>query len=194
MPACRCLDCRIGASWALCSCGESSRLCIESETPYRFHEDDKTSIELLGSYLAIAIQHMQMQERAEAAAAANVAEPAVPKTLTASPLPGRAVREVVFYSADECILVDGEYLIRSLPARIQSCSARTRDAQVRNLNSARQVAAAAGVEGQPRDTAAAAATTARREVPRHPAGAAGAGPLRPRAGSCRVKAENLNTS
>ena len=23
-------------------------LCIESETPYRFHEDDKTSIELLG--------------------------------------------------------------------------------------------------------------------------------------------------
>ena len=24
-------------------------LCIESETPYRFHEEDKTSIELLGS-------------------------------------------------------------------------------------------------------------------------------------------------
>ena len=37
-------------------------LCIESETPYRFHEEDKTSIELLGSYLAIAIQNMQLQE------------------------------------------------------------------------------------------------------------------------------------
>jgi hypothetical protein len=28
------------------------------------------------------------------------------------------VREVAYYSADECILVDGEYLIRSLPAKI----------------------------------------------------------------------------
>ena len=40
-------------------------LCIESETPYRFHEEDKTSIELLGSYLAIAIQNMQLQEADE---------------------------------------------------------------------------------------------------------------------------------
>lgn len=40
-------------------------LCIESETRYRFHEEDKTSIELLGSYLAIAIQNMLLQERAK---------------------------------------------------------------------------------------------------------------------------------
>ncbi len=39
-------------------------LCIESEVPYRFHEEDKASVELLGSYLAIAIQNMQLQERA----------------------------------------------------------------------------------------------------------------------------------
>jgi hypothetical protein len=30
----------------------------------------------------------------------------------------RVRREIVYYAADECILVDGEYLIRSLPARI----------------------------------------------------------------------------
>jgi adenylate cyclase len=36
-------------------------LCLESEVPYRFHEEDKTSIEVLGSYLAIAIQNMQLQ-------------------------------------------------------------------------------------------------------------------------------------
>ena len=36
-------------------------LCIESETPYRFHEEDKTAIELLGSYLAVAIQNMQLR-------------------------------------------------------------------------------------------------------------------------------------
>ncbi len=119
-------------------------VCIESEVPYRFHEDDKTSIELLGSYLAIAIQHMQLHERADAAASATMAEAvqAQPKAAAAvpvpspAPAPGRPVREVVFYSADECILVDGEYLIRSLPARIlwKLLSARTRDGRAEFTN------------------------------------------------------------
>jgi adenylate cyclase len=113
-------------------------LCVESETPYRFHEDDKTSIELLGSYLAIAIQHMQLHERADAGVAAAVAEPPppAPKAVPGPSQPGRTVREVVFYSADECILVDGEYLIRSLPARIlwKLLSARTRDGRAEFTN------------------------------------------------------------
>jgi adenylate cyclase len=94
-------------------------LCIESEVSYRFHEEDKTSIELLGSYLAIAIQNMQLHERA--ADALPETSPAVPVAVTHHPV-GRgsvgARRDVVYYGADECILVDGEYLIRSLPARI----------------------------------------------------------------------------
>jgi adenylate cyclase len=90
-------------------------LCLESEIPYRFHEEDKASIELLGSYVAIAIQNMQLQERA----ADHVAEPPPPPAPPpAPPARGLARRNVVYYSADECILVDGEYLIRSLPARI----------------------------------------------------------------------------
>ncbi|MEO7156296.1 MAG: GAF domain-containing protein, partial [Vicinamibacterales bacterium] len=32
-------------------------LCVESETPYRFHEEDKNTIALLGASLAIAIQN-----------------------------------------------------------------------------------------------------------------------------------------
>jgi hypothetical protein len=96
-------------------------LVLESETLYRFHEEDKASIELLGSYLAIAIQNMQLQERTHDA----LPEPAVPAAAAgaaaapARPSPADAAqREVVYYAADECILVDGEYLIRSLPARI----------------------------------------------------------------------------
>jgi adenylate cyclase len=94
-------------------------LCIESEMRYRFHEEDKTSIELLGSYLAIAIHSMLLQERSESLAdhpgAAAVSAPSpqarrVPAT--------RRVHEVAYHCSDECILVDGEYLIRSLPARI----------------------------------------------------------------------------
>jgi hypothetical protein len=92
-------------------------LCIESEVPYRFHEEDKTSIELLGNYLAIAIQNAQLQERAEAAdesAAALAASQPAPSP----PVPARSRREVTYYAGDELIMVDGEYLIRSLPARI----------------------------------------------------------------------------
>ncbi len=52
-------------------------LCIESETPYRFHEEDKATIELLGSQLAIAIQNMQLRESEEAMTPPK-AEPAPP--------------------------------------------------------------------------------------------------------------------
>ena len=87
-------------------------LCIESEEPYRFHEEDKVSIELLGSYLAIAIQNMQLREPAEPPPAAP-AHAAAPVNQ-----PPSSRREVTYYKSEECILVDGEYLIRSLPARI----------------------------------------------------------------------------
>ena len=100
-------------------------LCLESEVPYRFHEEDKASIELLGNYLAIAIQNMQLQERmadvqsksdSSATAADQRAAPA--SAGVAAGTPRRSRREIVYHSTDECIMVDGEYLIRSLPARI----------------------------------------------------------------------------
>ena len=92
-------------------------LVIESASPYRFHEEDKTTIELLGSYLAIAIQNMQLQESAEAAAdSAHTpeADAATPPRAEAAP----HVVELTFHRSDEVILADGEYLIRGLPAKI----------------------------------------------------------------------------
>ena len=87
-------------------------LCLESEVPYRFHEEDKAAIELLGSYVAIAIQNVQLRERV----VDTTAETPVTRAPRHEPVNGR--REITFYEADECILVDGEYLIRSLPAKI----------------------------------------------------------------------------
>ena len=94
-------------------------LCIESEMPYRFHEEDKSSIELLGSYVAIAIHSMLLTERSESLAEPTPAPPpGVPERFASARPAGRPPREVAYYASDECILVDGEYLIRSLPAKI----------------------------------------------------------------------------
>jgi adenylate cyclase len=91
-------------------------LVLESETPYRFHEEDRATIELLGSYLALAIQNAVLQESAEAPEPrAALPAPSPPSRAAAA---ARRRHEVAFYRADDCVLVDGEYLIRGLPARI----------------------------------------------------------------------------
>jgi len=101
-------------------------LCLESEVPYRFHEEDKASIELLGSYLAIAIQNMQLQAHL-ADSDEETGSPPHP-TAEAPVAAASAPREIVFYDADECIMIDDEYLIRSLPAKILWKLLTTRDA------------------------------------------------------------------
>ena len=95
-------------------------LCIESEAPYRFHEDDRSTVELLGSYLAIAIQNMMLKERADVAESAPPPKSGASSASNPSRISdaGKAKHEVVYYRGDECVMVDGEYLIRSLPANI----------------------------------------------------------------------------
>ncbi|MGD9904605.1 MAG: GAF domain-containing protein [Vicinamibacterales bacterium] len=91
-------------------------LVLESEAPYRFFEEDRATIELLGSYLALAIQNAMLQEASDGAADARLA--ATPPPPPSPVAGGRPRHEVAFYQADDCVLVDGEYLIRGLPARI----------------------------------------------------------------------------
>ena len=105
-------------------------LCIESETPYRFHEEDKNTIEMLGGALAIAIQNMQLIERHDTHdPIAEIPAPPAPARSAAAKSAIGCRRELTMYGDEECILVDGEYLIRSLPARIlwKLLSARCRE-------------------------------------------------------------------
>ena len=105
-------------------------LYIESQESYRFHEEDRAYLEVLGGYVAIAIQNALLQERAaEAEEAPEPAAVASGQSLGAkavaavpsapAPKGGRRSRlEVAYYPADECVLVDREYLVRGLPAKI----------------------------------------------------------------------------
>ncbi len=103
-------------------------LCIESETPYRFHEEDKTSIELLGSYLAVAIQNMQLLQDEDQPEPAPQAGPHVSVVAGSRVTP----RELAFYREEEVVMLDGEYLIRSLPARILWKLLRVREQEGRS--------------------------------------------------------------
>ncbi|MFO7609273.1 MAG: GAF domain-containing protein [Candidatus Krumholzibacteriia bacterium] len=91
-------------------------LCIETDARYRFHEEDRAYVEVLGGYLAIAIQNALLLERTEEPGE----EPGAPCPRPAAPIAPatRPRHEVAWYRTDECILVDGEYLVRGLPARI----------------------------------------------------------------------------
>lgn len=104
-------------------------LCIESREPYRFHEEDRTQLEALGGLLAIAIQHAVLLERAESrpddapeeasrAPGPHVEAPSRERPSRTGAAPRLAPLTVEFFPREECLLVDGEYLVRSLPARI----------------------------------------------------------------------------
>jgi hypothetical protein len=87
-------------------------LCIEADEPYRFHEEDREYLEVLGRFLALAIENALLRERDEA-----TQEPAAPAPSPPAPA-GQKKVAVEYFAADECVLVDGEYLVRGLPARI----------------------------------------------------------------------------
>ncbi|MCU0225125.1 MAG: GAF domain-containing protein [Acidobacteria bacterium] len=94
-------------------------LCIESQQPYRFHEEDRAYLEVLGGFLAIAIQNTLLRERAEESEDAPTAPSRTEdgKRLPAPSGSGPNL-EITWYEADECVLADGEYLVRGLPAKI----------------------------------------------------------------------------
>jgi adenylate cyclase len=85
-------------------------LAVESRDPLAFDEWDEAFLQIVGNQIAMGIERMQDEDDdatpIDERAAREAAAAGVPK------------RRFVFYRNDDCIFVDGDYLIRNVPAKI----------------------------------------------------------------------------
>ena len=88
-------------------------LSAESRDPMRFGEWHEAYLQIIGNQIALGIDRMM-----DRAAVESDAEPA-PRGQSRPPAVVRGrKRTLTYYRKDEAIFVDGEYLIRNIPARI----------------------------------------------------------------------------
>ena len=87
-------------------------LSIESVHPCAFHLWHEAFLTIIANQIAIAIDRWLSEEAAEDRPDCDEAACPPPKP------PGGARRTFLFYTNDDCIFVDGEYLIRNVPAKI----------------------------------------------------------------------------
>jgi hypothetical protein len=88
----------------------------------RFGEWHEAYLQIIGNQIALGIDRMIERSSVENEAE-TAAEPRLPQTARKKPTtpvtPGRRKkRTLTYYRKDEAIFVDGEYLIRNIPARI----------------------------------------------------------------------------
>jgi adenylate cyclase len=78
-------------------------LAVESRDPLQFDEWDEAFLAIVGSQIAMGMDRMHGDDE-EA--------PPIPAA------PPARVRSLVYYRNDDCVFVDGEYLIRNVPGKI----------------------------------------------------------------------------
>jgi adenylate cyclase len=86
-------------------------LVAESSDPMKFADWHEAYLEVIGNQIALGIDRMIDAE--EEASASVTALPPAPVSV----VPARK-RTLTYYANDDCVFVDGEYLIRSVPGRI----------------------------------------------------------------------------
>jgi hypothetical protein len=86
-------------------------LALESKDPLAFLARENTLLTTIGSHLATAIDQLSR----------DTDDAPLDKTASATPVPASrsaVTRRFTFFQKDDCICVDGDYLIRNVPARI----------------------------------------------------------------------------
>jgi adenylate cyclase len=84
-------------------------LALESPDPLAFGSWDEALLQILSNQIAIAVDRNTTREDEEAPAAVAAPRP--------RPAPGPR-RAFTFFRNDDCVFVDGEYLIRNVPGKI----------------------------------------------------------------------------
>lgn len=80
-------------------------LAVESLDPLHFDEWDEAFLGIIGCQIAMGMDRMQLDADGE-----EPEEPSAPRT--------NRTRTLVYYRNDDCVFVDGEYLIRNVPGKI----------------------------------------------------------------------------
>lgn len=86
---------------------------VQSIASVEFKESDEEFMMTFGSYVAMAIENLQIQMEAEGASSDQMK---TEREATISTDPNKI--NITYYIDDECLFIDGEYLIRSIPAKI----------------------------------------------------------------------------
>lgn len=86
-------------------------LAVESMDPLAFLPTENTLLSIIGLHLATAIEQLS---RDPDETPSDQTIPAPPAGASRS----RSTRRFSFFQRDDCVFVDGEYLIRNVPARI----------------------------------------------------------------------------
>ena len=87
-------------------------LAVESEDPLAFDEWDEAFLQIVANQIAVGVDRMRtLEEEPEAAPRPAAARP------SGSARSART-RTFVYYKNDDCVFVDGEYLIRNVPGKI----------------------------------------------------------------------------
>jgi hypothetical protein len=102
-------------------------LVVESHDPHRFQEWHEAFLQIIGNQIAMAIDNMLVADDDDAVqVGAPVPVPVEPPPAAAACSPTRIFQ---FFRNDDCVFVDGEYLIRNVPGKIlwKILTSRTRD-------------------------------------------------------------------
>ncbi len=91
-------------------------LAVESRDPLKFDTWDEAYLQIVANQLAMGIEGDRTRQE-EHEAAPEPPAPTPPPAAGESP-PPRRTRTFTFYKNDDCIFVDGEYLVRNLPGKI----------------------------------------------------------------------------
>lgn len=87
-------------------------LAVESKDALAFLPRENTLLTTIGAHLATAIEQLTSSDQDDAPMGRMKSVPSVPASRSVS------TRRFTFFLKDDCICVDGHYLIRNVPARI----------------------------------------------------------------------------